>query len=152
MDYFELALKIFWAKRNPLSIFVEFCIFIIKFWLNFALIFHFYWFTSSFEPRKWDGMWPLFLWDLLITLERGLVRYIYLFSEQFSHVGNTVSLIGGCDRLIRFTRNLALSCSLILSSLSVRHRMIVFAVTIEHWIKILMLKILRCLELDSPSK
>jgi hypothetical protein len=123
----------FLSQKKPALNFVEFLHFYNKILTKFALIF--YWFISSFEPRKWDGILPLFLWDLLITLEGGLVRYISLFSEQFSHVGNTVSLIGGCDRSIRFTRNLVLSCSLILSSLSVRHRLIVFAVTIEHWTK-----------------
>ncbi len=63
---------------------------------------------------------------------RGPSAIHFPFSEQFSHVGNIVSLIGGCDRSIRFTRNLDRSCSLILSSVSVRQRIIVFAVTIEH--------------------
>ncbi len=52
----------------------------------------------SYKKLSCGQKWPLFLWYRLITLEGGLVRYISLFSEQFSHVGNTVSLIGGCDR------------------------------------------------------
>ncbi len=68
MDIFELALKIFWAKENPLSIFVKYCIFTIKILILFAWLFLITIFTDlyqvlnlvdemEYDPCSYDIFW-----------------------------------------------------------------------------------------------